>query len=90
VNDDIVHFFKALSHRSRLKLLELLAKHKELSVGELTDAMPREGSTISRHLNQLHLHGIVDVRQDGQSRYYSLSRNGIKAQLDAFSNDIQL
>jgi ArsR family transcriptional regulator len=72
LKNEYVYVFKALSHRSRVKLLELLAERGELSVGELTDAMPREGSTISRHLNQLHLHGLVQVRQDGQSRYYSL------------------
>lgn len=90
MNDEFVHFFKALSHPSRLKLLELLAEHEELSVGELTDAMPREGSTISRHLNQLNLHGLVNVRQDGQNRFYSLDKRSIQSALNNFSKELLL
>ncbi len=89
MKDDFVYVFKALSHRSRLRLLELLAQHRELSVGELTDAMPREGSTISRHLNQLNLHGLVRVRQEGQNRYYSLDAEAIAAVFEAFLKSLK-
>ncbi len=90
MNEEFVHFFKALSHLSRLKLLELLAENEELSVGELTDAMPREGSTVSRHLNQLNLHGLVNVRQDGQNRFYSLDKDSIQDILTDFSEELLL
>lgn len=85
-----VHFFKALAHRSRLRLLELLSEKEEMSVTELTEAMPREGSTISRHLTQLNLHGLVNVRQDGQNRFYSLNPSGILETLEDFIQELRL
>lgn len=78
-HEEFVYTFKALSHRSRLRLLELLAKRGELSVSELTEAVPREGSTVSRHLGTLKLHGLVKARQQGQARYYSLNPERIRS-----------
>ncbi len=89
MNNEHVNLFKALSHRSRLSLLELLSQYEEMSVTELTDAMPRESSTISRHLTQLNLHGLVDVRQDGQNRLYSLNLKGIRKQLEGFVKKLE-
>jgi len=89
MHNEHVNLFKALSHRSRLSLLELLAQYEEMSVTELTDAMPREGSTISRHLTQLNLHGLVDVRQDGQNRYYSLNLKEIREKLEDFVQKLE-
>ena len=83
MNEEFIYVFKALSHRSRLHLIDLLSKNEELSVTELTDEMPREASTVSRHLNELKMHGIVKVRQDAQSRYYSLDGERIQ---DVFEN----
>lgn len=88
MNEEYVYVFKALSHRSRLRLLQLLARHGELSVSELTEAMPREGSTISRHLNQLRLHGLVDVRQEGPNRYYSLKLDRVQDVFARFLDEL--
>lgn len=90
MNEEHVYFFKALAHRSRLYLLELLSENDEMSVTELTAAVPREGSTISRHLAQLYLHGLVNVRQDGQNRFYSLNPSGILDTLEGFIQDLRL
>jgi len=88
MNEDYIYVFKALSHRSRLNLLDLLARHAELSVTELTEEMPREASTVSRHLNELKMHGLVDVRQDGQNRYYSLSGERIREVFEDFLSEL--
>lgn len=88
MKEDYINVFKALSHRSRLRLLKLLSDTDELSVTELTEAMPREGSTVSRHLNALRLHGLVDVRQDGQNRFYSIEGDRIKNIFREFVDDL--
>lgn len=84
-----VNVFKALSHRSRLQLLELLARHGERAVSELAEAVPREESTVSRHLNLLLLHGLVKVRQEGQNRYYSLNFERLAEVLEGFLNELR-
>ena len=75
---DYANLFKSLSHTSRLRLLELLARRGEMSVSQLAEAMPREGSTVSRHLNLMNLYGIVNVRQEAQNRLYSLNLERLK------------
>ncbi|MFQ5793989.1 MAG: ArsR/SmtB family transcription factor [Candidatus Bipolaricaulia bacterium] len=83
------YFFKSLAHRSRLKLLKLLADNEEMSVTDLTQLMDIEQSSVSRHLNILRRQGIVKVRVDGQMRYYSLNLDKIREILDKFIKSLK-
>ncbi|MBI1742137.1 winged helix-turn-helix transcriptional regulator [Candidatus Acetothermia bacterium] len=84
------YFFKALSHRSRLRLMELLAAHGEISVTRIveafegTDIEDRDPTTISRNLNILKQLGLVTSRRDGQTKYYSLDMAKVHAAFDEF------
>ena len=62
---------KALANESRLKIVDRLSRG-ECSVGELTDLVGSDRSTVSKHLAVLRAHGIVDDRRDGNVVYYSL------------------
>lgn len=62
---------KALAHESRLMIVDRLSRG-ECSVGELTDLVGSDRSTVSKHLALLRAHGIVDDRRDGNVVYYSL------------------
>ncbi len=75
LKDPTSHIFKALGNQTRLKLLRLLNENSELSVSELTDELPREASTVSKHLTHLHMLNLVNVRQDAQNRIYSLNQD---------------
>ena len=45
----------------------------ELSVGDLVDRLGITQPTVSKHLKVLREHHVVDVREDGQHRYYRLA-----------------
>ena len=62
---------KALANESRLKIVDRLSRG-ECSVGELTDLVGSDRSTVSKHLAVLRAHGIVDDRRDGNVVYYTL------------------
>jgi len=62
---------KALANESRLKIVHRLSRG-ECSVGELTDIIGSDPSTVSKHLAVLRAHGIVDDRRDGNVVYYTL------------------
>ena len=62
---------KALANESRLKIVDRLS-HGECSVGELTDLVGSDRSTVSKHLAVLRSHGIVLDRREGNIVYYSL------------------
>ena len=62
---------KALASDSRLKIVSRLAKG-ECSVGELTDLVGSDRTTVSKHLAVLRAHGIVADRRDGNVVFYEL------------------
>jgi len=62
---------KALANESRLKIVDRLSRG-ECSVGELTDLVGSDRSTVSKHLALLRAHGIVLDRREGNVVYYTL------------------
>jgi len=74
-NDDIfrrqARVLKALANESRLKIVDRLSQG-ECSVGELTDLVGSDRTTVSKHLAVLRAHGIVNDRRDGNVVYYTL------------------
>jgi ArsR family transcriptional regulator len=62
---------KALANESRLKIVDRLSRG-ECSVGELTDLVGSDRTTVSKHLAVLRAHGIVLDRREGTAVYYSL------------------
>ena len=62
---------KVLANESRLKIVDRLSRG-ECSVGELTDLIGSDRTTISKHLALLRAHGIVLDRREGNVVYYTL------------------
>ncbi|MEW4488012.1 metalloregulator ArsR/SmtB family transcription factor [Thalassoglobus sp. JC818] len=62
---------KAMSHPSRLLMLDLLQK-KDMCVGDLTNEVGSDQSTVSKHLAVLKDVGLVTVRKEGSLSYYQL------------------
>lgn len=74
--------FLALSDRTRLRLLALMADG-EVPVGHLTDTLGESQPKISRHLAYLRNCGLVSTRRDGKWVYY-----GIRDQSDRIVNNV--
>ena len=62
---------KVLANESRLKIIDRLSRG-ECSVGELTDLIGSDPSTVSKHLALLRAHAIVLDRREGNIVYYTL------------------
>ena len=62
---------RTLANATRLKILALLGK-KEMSVGEMAEAVGASLSNISQHLALLRHQHLVTARKEGQTVYYSL------------------
>jgi ArsR family transcriptional regulator, arsenate/arsenite/antimonite-responsive transcriptional repressor len=62
---------KAIAHPSRLFIIEELHK-EERCVGELTDMIGADASTVSKHLSVLKNAGLVTDEKRGNSIYYTL------------------
>ena len=62
---------RALANESRLLIIDRL-RRGECTVGELTELVGSDQSTVSKHLAVLSSHGIVDDRRAGTNVYYKL------------------
>jgi ArsR family transcriptional regulator, arsenate/arsenite/antimonite-responsive transcriptional repressor len=62
---------KAMAHPSRLFIIDELLQ-KERCVGELTDMIGADASTVSKHLSVLKNAGLVTDEKRGNSIYYNL------------------
>lgn len=62
---------KAMAHPSRLLIIDELKK-QDRCVGELTDMIGADTSTVSKHLSVLKNAGIVSDTRKGTAIYYTL------------------
>jgi DNA-binding transcriptional ArsR family regulator len=80
---------KALSHESRLMIIEALYQ-KDMCVGELSELAQADPSTVSKHLSVLKNVGIVQDRKERSNKvYYHLRLPVIRSFLDLAMEVIQ-
>ena len=70
--DQLEDAFKALSDRTRLRILALLGNN-EVCVCHVHDSLGLPQPTVSRHLAYLRRTGLVSVRRDGVWMHYRVS-----------------
>ena len=78
--------FEALGDATRRQVLQLL-RSGELSVAELTEALPVTQSAVSQHLRVLRDAGLVADRASGTRRFYRVTPDGfaaVRAYVDSF------
>ncbi|ADL68139.1 ArsR/SmtB family transcription factor [Thermoanaerobacterium thermosaccharolyticum] len=83
--DKTAEYFKALSHPTRIKIIELLSKN-EMCVCEMMAVLNLDQSHISRHLMVLRANGIVKDSREGTKIYYSLVDKAIVKIIDEVKN----
>jgi DNA-binding transcriptional ArsR family regulator len=59
-------------------LLRLLAEKEEMGCGELIEALRISASTLSYHTSRLEDCRLLDVRRDGQFRFFALRRDEVQ------------
>lgn len=75
--------FKALQEPARVAVLRQVLLLGRADVGQIAEALPQERSVISRHLQQLHEAGIVQVERAGRHRIYQVDGVALMAQFEA-------
>lgn len=69
---------QALADDTRLKMIQLLARHDSLCVCEIQEAFDLGQPTISHHLKILRDAGLLDTQRRGKWAYYALRRDALK------------
>ena len=71
--DLVGKYFRALGDPTRVRILELLAEHGELSVTGLVDRLGQSQPKVSNHLACLRWCGFVHTRRDHPTVYYRVA-----------------
>ena len=66
-------YFRALGDPTRVRILELLGEHGELSVTGLVERLSQSQSKVSNHLACLRWCGFVHTRRDHPTVYYRVA-----------------
>ena len=72
-SDLVAKYFRGLGDTTRVRILELLDEHGELSVGELVEELGQSQSKVSNHLACLRWCGFVDTRREHPRLYYRIA-----------------
>ncbi|GIU94054.1 MAG: mercury resistance operon repressor MerR [Gaiellaceae bacterium] len=78
----VAKYFRALGDPTRLRILELLRAHGQLTVGELVAELALPQPKVSNHLACLRWCGFVDAIRDRRLRHYRLADPRVAALLD--------
>lgn len=80
-------YFKALSHPTRIKIIELLSK-RDMCVCEMMAELNLDQSHISRHLMVLKNNDIVKDSRDGNKIFYTLIDKSITNIIESVKNSL--
>lgn len=72
-SDLVAKYFRGLGDPTRVRILELLREHGELSVGDLVERLGQSQPKVSNHLACLRWCGFVDSRRVHPSVFYRVA-----------------
>jgi len=82
VPDGLLRALKALADPTRLKIIHFLT-HEELTPSELSRRLNLRAPTLTHHLSELRLAGLVNLTMNGQEKRYSTR---LEAMTGTFNN----
>ena len=77
---------KALGHPARIAIIEYLLKVNACICGDIVNELPLSQPTVSQHLKELKLAGIIKGSIEGNTICYCLNENTIELLENYFGN----
>ncbi len=77
--DHFLQVLRAAGSKTRLAILHLLINIGEMSVGEISEALNKRPSTISRHLAMLKQANLLTSREKKKFVYYRIAETELTA-----------
>jgi|SRR5215469_5712033 len=76
---------RALADPRRYEILEKIGKADTSACSDIRSCMPVSAATLSHHMKELEIAGLVEVQKEGKFVYYRLRRDVLHAYLDRLS-----
>ncbi len=70
--NDLATFAKALGHPARVAIIEYLVNSDKCITGEIVDVIPLAQATVSQHLKELKLAGLIKGSVEGNAVCYCI------------------
>ena len=71
-DNKIAKYAKALAHPARIAILQLLIKKQSCICGDIVNELPLSQSTVSQHLKELKVAGLIKGDIDGVKVCYCI------------------
>jgi len=75
-------YYKVLFDPVRFDLFIYLLAYGAKNIKEITENFSQDRSVISRHLDLMNRHGMVEKRKENRNIYYDASREAVMMQVD--------
>lgn len=69
---------KALAHPARIAILKELARRQTCICGEIVEVLPLAQSTVSQHLKELQLAGLISGTVEGVKSCYCINYEALR------------
>ncbi|PNG27964.1 ArsR/SmtB family transcription factor [Methylocella silvestris] len=87
--DQVLLIAKALSDKTRYEILKRLGAQKDaLACVSVRDCMRVNPATLSHHMKELELAGLVGVTREGKFASYTLRRDALDAFIAQLQDDL--
>ncbi len=80
------YILKTVAHPLRLAVIDLLAINDRMSVNEICEALSAEQSSVSHHLSNMKIKGLLKAEKQGVQVFYSLKERDLIKLLDCMEN----
>jgi DNA-binding transcriptional ArsR family regulator len=80
--DLVAKYFRGLGDPIRLRILELLQRESELSVGALVERLGLPQPQVSNHLACLRWCGFVEARREGRTVFNRIADDRVETMLE--------
>lgn len=85
IDQEMANFAKALSHPARVAIIKILAAQSSCICGEIVEVLPLAQSTVSQHLKELQLAGLVKGTIDGNKSCYCINWETMQQAIQQFN-----
>lgn len=90
IRDNIdFEFFKTLFDPVRTEILVYLVSNGTKNIKEIAENFSQDRSVISRHLDSMHRHGIVEKTKENRNIYYEANSMFVIDKFDHTTNNIK-